>query len=40
MGWFGSVIGEKDEETWNSMFSKLIDELPDETPLTVIDCHI
>lgn len=40
MGWWGIVCGEKDQETWNSMFSKLVDELPSDTLLTVVDCHI
>jgi len=40
MGWWACVANEKDEETWVSMFAKLIDDLPDETQLTVVDCHI
>jgi hypothetical protein len=40
MGWWGNVHNEKNEETWVSMFSKLIDDLPDDTLLTVVDCHI
>lgn len=40
MGWWGNVHNEKDEETWLSMFAKLIDDLPDDTLFTVVDCHI
>lgn len=40
MGWWGNVHDEKDEETWLSMFAKLIDDLPDDTLFTVVDCHI
>lgn len=40
MGWWGFVHDEKDEETWLSMFAQLIDGLPDDTLLTVVDCHI
>jgi hypothetical protein len=31
---------EKDPETWNSMVSKMFDELPDTAILVAIDCHI
>ena len=40
MGWFGISTNEKDQETWNSMFAKIIMELPEDTLLTVVDCHI
>jgi len=40
MGWWGMTANEKDDDTWNSMFSKMIDELPGDTLLTVCDCHI
>lgn len=40
MGWFGMVTDKKDQDTWNSEFSKLIDSLPDDTPLMAVDCHI
>lgn len=38
MGWWGIVTDEKD--TWSSEFAKLLDNLPPETWLTVVDCHI
>lgn len=40
MGWWASVSDEKDKETWTSMFWNLINSLPDDTLLTVVDCHI
>lgn len=40
MGWWGCVSNEKDEETWNTMFQDLINDLNDDTLLTVVDCHI
>jgi hypothetical protein len=40
MGWFGCVIGEKDPETWNAMVAQLMDELPNDTLLINVDCHI
>jgi hypothetical protein len=40
MGWWATVTNEKDAETWTAMFANLIDSLPDDTLLTVVDCHI
>jgi hypothetical protein len=40
MGWWGMVANEQEQEVWNEKFAKLIDELPDDTYLTVVDCHI
>jgi hypothetical protein len=40
MGWFGMASDEKDKDTWNKEFAKLLDSLPDDTLLTVVDCHI
>jgi hypothetical protein len=40
MGWWGVVHDEKDRNEWNQKFSELIDELSDNTVLTVVDCHI
>ena len=40
MGWWGTVSDEKDIETWAREFGALIDSLPDDTLLTVVDCHI
>lgn len=40
MGWWGCVSDEKDEGAWAREFGALIDSLPDDTLLTVVDCHI
>lgn len=40
MGWWGCVSDEKDKDSWNAEFSKLLDETPDDIRLTVVDCHI
>jgi hypothetical protein len=40
MGWWGCVHNEKDEDLWNDEFSKLLDSVPDDTLLSVVDCHI
>jgi hypothetical protein len=40
MGWFGFVSNEKDTDTWDEEFSKLVSELPSETLLSVYDVHI
>lgn len=40
MGWWGVVRNEKDPETWNAMVAQLMDELPDDTLLISVDCHI
>lgn len=40
MGWFGHASDEKSDEVWNAEFHKLIDGLPGDTLLTLVDCHI
>ena len=40
MGWWGVVIDEKDRNSWAEQFMKAFDALPDDTVLTVVDCHI
>lgn len=40
MGWWGCVSDEKEQHNWNREFSKLLDECPDDTLLTIVDCHI
>lgn len=34
-----NVSGEKDTAVWQSEFAKLVEGLPDDTLLTVVDCH-
>ncbi len=40
MGCWGFVGGEKDGDVWTTEFNKLINQLPDETIFTIVDCHI
>lgn len=40
MGWFGMAANELSDGQWLPMFNKMLDELPDDTLLSVVDCHI
>lgn len=40
MGWWGAVSNEKDEQAWDQEFTKLLMGLPEDTLLSVYDCHI
>jgi hypothetical protein len=40
MGWWGMVSDEEDRDTWNTKVSEMIDGLPDDTLITIVDCHI
>lgn len=40
MGWWACVSNEKDQKSWAKEFNNLLDSLPDDTVLTVVDCHI
>jgi len=40
MGWWGISTNEKDESEWNAEFYQLLESLPDDTMLTLVDCHI
>lgn len=40
MGWWGIAHNEKDVNTWNTEFTKIWNELPDDTLISVYDCHI
>ena len=40
MGWWGFVADEKDKDTWAEQVNALLDGLPDNEILSVIDCHI
>ena len=40
MGWFGSVAGNKTDAQWSDEFIKLLDSLPDDALLSIVDCHI
>jgi hypothetical protein len=39
-GEWGCVANKKAEDLWESEFGKLLDGLPDDTLLTIVDCHI
>lgn len=40
MGFWGMVFDQKDKGEWNNRFRTLLMDLPDDTLLTVYDCHI
>lgn len=40
MGWWGCVSNEKDRDTWDSDFNAMLDALPEDAWLAVVDCHI
>lgn len=40
MGWFGMSSDDVNEDEWNDKFNKFIDECPDDTRFTLVDCHI
>lgn len=40
MGWFGMSSGDMRQSEWNRLFNELVDGLPDDTLLSVVDCHI
>jgi hypothetical protein len=40
MGWWGCISDEKKPDEWTEQFNKLVDELPDDTLLSIYDCHI
>lgn len=40
MGWFGISSNEKDKNDWLDEFNQMIDSLPGDTLLTIVDCHI
>jgi hypothetical protein len=39
MGWFGMSSGDMDQDEWNKKVSELIDSLPEDTLLSMYDCH-
>ena len=40
MGWWGMSDDKVSQETWNRQVNELLDALPDDTLITVVDCHI
>lgn len=40
MGWWACVSNEKDQKDWNKEFTALVSDLPEDTLLSIYDCHI
>jgi hypothetical protein len=40
MGWFGMSRDELSDKEWQKRYTELLDSLPDDTLLSVFDCHI
>lgn len=40
MGWWGMSDDKVSQEDWNRKVNELLDALPDDTLITVVDCHI
>ncbi len=40
MGWWCMVKDEKSNDAWDREFKKLLDSIPDDEFLTMVDCHI
>lgn len=40
MGWWGIVLNEQDIDVWSNEVNKLLEELPEDTLLSIVDCHI
>jgi hypothetical protein len=40
MGWWAVVHDEMDEKLWAYKFNNMLDDLPGDTMLTLVDCHI
>lgn len=40
MGWFGMSTDDVDPETWNDRVWELLRDLPEDTLITAVDCHI
>ncbi|KVT86312.1 hypothetical protein WT25_11195 [Burkholderia territorii] len=40
MGWFGYSNDKVGQDEWNRKANELLDSLPDDTIITIVDCHI
>ena len=40
MGWFGMSSGDMEQSEWNKKVAEMIEALPDDTLLSMYDCHI
>lgn len=40
MGWFGFSNDDKEQSEWSAEINNMLDGLPDDTLITIVDCHI
>ena len=40
MGWWGITMNKKENDVWNEEFMKMFENIPDNTLVSVYDCHI
>ena len=40
MGWFGMSYDKQTQKDWDNSVMKMFNELPDDTLITIVDCHI
>lgn len=40
MGWWACVSNEKEQSDWNKEFNDLLESIPNDTLISVFDCHI
>jgi len=40
MGWWAMVTNEMEQKEWDEQVTKMFDELPDDTLISIYDCHI
>lgn len=40
MGWFGMASNEKDQIDWSNELLSIIEQLPEETQISIYDCHV
>ena len=40
MGWWGMTSDEKDEDEWKNTIQELLADVPDDTLISIYDCHI
>jgi hypothetical protein len=40
MGWWACVSDEKEQDVWDKQVSDMLDALPDDTLISIYDCHI
>ena len=40
MGWWGIIVDEEDAATWHQKVSELLDSIPNDERISIVDCHI